>query len=526
VLVAVGFAALGIAWAAANPPGASPDEPANLVKAYATGAGQIGGSQRGVPAGSTFDDAKSEAWFERADRTYTIPARLHLPSGQVPCFAFLRDESAACSDHQAIASTAEASTTQFGTYQPFLYAPAGLAMQGAPTFASADVRGRLADVLVAAALLGLAAYVTWTDRRSLLSLGGLLLGVTPMVVFLSASVTTNGIEAAAAACAWAALLRLTRREQGRRRAAWAALAIGGSVMVLSRMLDPFFLAGMVAVVWLARSPSSEAKDGRGRDRSTIATASIVVLAVAIGLSLLWTAAFTAHPATSLSTSVHALPTAIKHLPNQLRQAVGIFGWNETTMPQPAYGLWILLTGALVIIALWIGTWRERLALLALGVGVVLADLAIATLVEAPIGFGMQARYILPLTVGIPMFAAELVNRHPEKLGARRVQLLGLCAAGGAIVLQLVAFLVNAHRYAVGASRGWAPTWPSSWAPSGGLLPWLLFAALGAGLLVGAAISAFRSDDRGGGPGPSTTSDASDDTTTRPGHGPDRIHANA
>jgi hypothetical protein len=506
VLVGVGFAALGLAWAGANPPGASPDEPANLVKAYATGDGQISGAKQGPAPGSSFDNDRVKSWFDLADRTYRIPATLDVPAGQVPCFAFLRDESASCITTQKAATRADASTTQFGTYPPFLFAPSGVAMQRATSFSSADLRGRIADVLLCAALIGWATYLIVDERRRLLTLGGLLLGISPMVVFLSASVTTNGIEAAAAACAWAALLRLTRDDpQGSNRSAWWGLAVGGGVMALSRMLDPFFLAVAIGVALLLRSRRGTPSDRPRPSRAPVPKGPVAVLGVAVAV----------HPTLDLSASAHALRPAITHLPNQLRQVIGIFGWNETTMPQPAYGLWLLLTGLLVLGALCWGRRAERLAVIGLGLAVLVADVAIATLVEAPIGFGMQARYILPLTVAVPMIGAEVLNRHRSQLGGRRARQLGAAAAGGAIALQATAFLVNSHRYAVGASGTWSLPWPSHWAPSGGLLPWLVVAAVGVAALVVATVAAWDDDDQSLPPGNPDAHDAAIDGRSDP-----------
>jgi hypothetical protein len=510
ILVGIGFLLLGLAWAGANPPGASPDEPANLVKAYATGNGQISGTARGIPPGTAGANAKTNAWFAKADRTYRLPSWLALPSGQVPCYAFQRDETAACSRTQPAANALDAATTQFGTYQPFLYAPMGVAMQHASSFSSADRLGRAVDVALAAAMIGWAAALVWNERRRALSISGLLLGVTPMVVFLSASVTTNGIEAAAAVLAWAALLRLTRGEPGPGSgSAWLGLAAGGGAMVLSRMLDPMFLVVMLAVVWLAARPAPADQEPSTNDATArrARMAALIVLGIAVVLSLGWTLVATAHPATDVSTSIHALRTSVTHLPNQLRQIVGIFGWNETTMPQPAYALWIILTGALVVAALKVSNWRERAALIGLGVATVLADLAIATLVEAPIGFSMQARYVLPLAVGIPMLAAEQIARRPSELRATTARWLGLVAALGAVALQAVAFLVNAHRYAVGASGGWMPRWPSSWSPDGGLGLWLAVAVVGVVLLAGAALDLFGRTASGAASSPPPTSPA-------------------
>jgi hypothetical protein len=143
----------------------------------------------------------------------------------------------------------------------------------------------------------------------------------------------------------------------------------------------------------------------------------------------------------------------------------------------------LLLGGL---ALRFGTRRERIALLGLAVIVVLADIGIATVIEAQIGFGMQARYILPLAVGLPMLAGEFLHRHRHRPEVRRgyrmtARLEGrIRVVSFAVVafLQLVAFVANLHRYIVGENASWKLPWHGSWRPDGGVAVWTAFAVAG------------------------------------------------
>ncbi len=481
---------LGVAWAGANPPSAAPDEFSHVVKAYATGKGQISGSSFNGALGEKGGlNAAQLKYFRDAGRAYNLPQWFREVPG-VPCFAFDRNASAACSDHEKVAASSGPVFTRMGGYPPFMYAPSGLAMQGASSYNSAEWRGRLVNVLLASILLGWAALVVWDRGRAAISLAGLALAVTPMVLFLSASVTTNGIETAAAILAWAALLKLIRAPGGASpTAAWLGLAVGGGVMALSRMLDPGFLVVMVIVVLVAWKPArraltivSEAASDRHRSSPRLLGPIVIgILVIASLASILWTELVTAHPPFDLKLATDALSPAISDLPNQLRQVVGIFGWNDTTMPQVMYLLWFALVGAFSLVALRIGSNRERFSLVGLGAVVVLADLGIATLVEAQIGFGMQARYFLPLAVGIPMVAAEVIFRHPDRVKAPTELWLRRGALVGVAVLQLVAFLANAHRYAVGQNASWTPPW-GGWSPTGGLALWVVIAVVGAGCL--------------------------------------------
>ena len=156
------------------------------------------------------------------------------------------------------------------------------------------------------------------------------------------------------------------------------------------------------------------------------------------------------------------------------------------MPQVMYALWGVLALWIGGLALWYGTRIERIALVGLGAVIVLADIGISTVIEAPIGFGMQARYILPLAVGLPMLAGEILNRHRDRAGRRRGYGVTRRLEGrirvvsfvGIAFLQAVAFVSNLHRYIVGENASWSLPWNGSWRPPGGVAVWAGFAIAG------------------------------------------------
>ncbi|MGH9153398.1 MAG: DUF2142 domain-containing protein [Acidimicrobiales bacterium] len=461
------FALLCAAWAGANPPGASPDEPSHLVKAYASGTGQLEG--RPYPADIVLDDPRSTEWFRATGRSYLVPAEV-APPESAQCYAFDPDATPACQrlDPPATRAGDEVLTpTHLGTYNPALYVPAGLAARTADSFSSATSRARWVNAAMSAGLLAAAALLV--RRRGALALAGFALAATPMVVFLSASVNTNGIEAAAAVCVWAGATRIIRQPGEVSVGPWVAVGVAGSVLALSRPLGAVILAAIVVVSRLLAGPEWRRLLRRSR-RLVLAGGAA---AAAFVFSAAWAVLVMPSPDLDIGLAARTLDDAVLGLPNQARQLVGIFGWNDTTMPLVAYVLALGAVAALGVAALRVGDRRDRLALAGLAAAVVIADVAIAVLIEAQIGFGMQARYVLPLAVGFPLLAAEIVGTRTGGDGGsvppwRAVH--ALFAAAG--VLQGVAFLTNAHRYAVGRSASWAPPWESRWSPDGGLLPWL------------------------------------------------------
>jgi hypothetical protein len=486
-MAAIGFVLLGLGWAGANPPAASPDEHAHLIKAYATATGQIDGQPFDVDVPGEAD--RTAAWFRDSGRSYDVPARL-VPPPSVRCYAFDDDLTAACQDLRPVSGDPEATTltpTHIGTYLPAMYLPAGLAVREAPDFRAATWRGRVATLIVCALFVGWAALLTARAGGALRVLG-LVLAVTPMVVFLSASITTNGIEATAAICLWVAALRVLQPSSTESSAPWAALAVSGAVLALSRPLSAG-LTVLVLVIAVALAGRGAAREALGRDRRA-GTAALGIVAAGVAASAAWSAFVLPHPPLDLGVARRALPDAVGDLPNQARQLIGIFGWNDTTMPAVGYALGFAALAAVGVAALRWGDRRARLVLAGAVAAVVTLDVGIAVLIEAQIGFGMQARYVLPLVVGLPILAGEVLERRRPVVPAY-VGSLAPAALAAAALLQVVAFVANAHRYAVGAGSAWAPTWDSRWAPVGGLTPWLALVLVGAGSWGVAALAVRR-----------------------------------
>jgi hypothetical protein len=488
--VGIGLMLLTFAWAGGNPPSASPDEPENFIKTVSVGHLQFSGAPYASSTAPLSELAKS--WFVLTGRSYQLPAVI-APTPKDTCYQFEADKTAACqSDPRKPVSTGmtRLSTAQ-GTYEPFLYFLPGFATLGSHNFYDAQLRARLVNGAFAGLFLIWAAFLLWRGRRDLVALGGLALGITPMVIFLSAAVTTNGTETAAAACLWAALLRLARdRETGDQygRGAWIAAGVSGAVLALSRMLDPLFIAMLVLAIVVALGFRGTRDRVRAGGRTAWAAIGAVTLAGIV--TLVWDYVVMPHPPFSMSVAKHALPTAVKQLPNQVRQAIGVFGWNDTSMPNIGYALWLLVVLVLAGLALRFGNRRERLMLISLVVAIALLDIAVAAGVEAQVGFGMQVRYLLPLTVGIPMVAAEIVSARWQPAASRQAMLAAVIFAVAGL-MQLGGWLTNVHRYAVGRSGGWMLPWKGDWAPIGGWLPWTAFAVVGAGLIVAPAVVAAR-----------------------------------
>jgi hypothetical protein len=228
-----------------------------------------------------------------------------------------------------------------------------------------------------------------------------------------------------------------------------------------------------------------------RSASWRARASVVVVMIACTVSFLWAQFAIPHPRVDLDLAAGSLGQAVRDLPNQARDIIGIFGYNNTTMPNAAYVLGLVLLGGIGVLALAIGNLRERVALIGLGLAIVALNLGLAVFVEAQIGFGMQARYVMPLAVGLMLMAGDIVQAHSGRIRKETVRPLLAAAYAGTALLHLTAFVANQHRYAVGIGGGWQPLWDSRWTPVGGLGPWFTLAIVGCLLLAIAAVVVSR-----------------------------------
>jgi hypothetical protein len=125
-----------------------------------------------------------------------------------------------------------------------MYAAPGLVMRVASEPQTAMRLGRIVNAALSLGLLFVAAMVLWDRSRGALSLVGLMVAVTPAVVFFGSILNPSGPELASAICFSACLLRLTRGPDCPRNV-WVACGASGAVLGLGRSLGPAFVALLV-----------------------------------------------------------------------------------------------------------------------------------------------------------------------------------------------------------------------------------------------------------------------------------------
>jgi hypothetical protein len=469
-LLIAAYALLTTSFMFSTPPGASPDEGVHYLKALAAGRGELILSKAPPPLPPT-GVPKTIRWLHLQTRLVTVPG--HLAPASFSCWSY-QFYVGACRADDPVRDPRPQDTVEIGThvgrYPPYGYIVPGALMRLAGDPTSALRWGRVGVALSSIALLTLAALAL-TDRDPLAHTG-LIAAVTPMVLFLFASLSGNGVEIAAGISFLACLLRLTRPSP--QRWVWWMTATAGAVLCLTRDLGPVWMA-IDILIFISLLGLREA--GRVvRSGKANAKAAAVILASAAGLSVLWQFTQSARPPLSPDL-IWNLADRFKYVHDLYRQAIGVFGPLDAPMPGPAYWLGGLTIAALVILALSGGTARERSVLAATFLMVLCATLMVDG-AQAAAGFGAQGRHLMPIAVAIPMVAGEILARGRSQASIL-YRLAAPITAVAASILYLVGWYTIAHRFSVGAEGRVRFFLEPQWSPPLGWLPWAVLALAGA-----------------------------------------------
>ena len=478
------YALLAVAWAMASPPFAAPDEDAHYLRAIAVANGHLLGP-RGV--------YRDPALTPRHQRVINgIARRVEVPPGLSPagfgCPVHRPRASAACQYRVMPPRTKVSAVTPVGGYQPLPYLLPAAVIELGDNPASADRLARLAGMLPWLGLIAVATLLLWSAAAPGASLAGVVVAVTPMAVFVGASLTGSGIEIAASIAFAAAMLRLAR-DRDPSRWVWAAAGFSGAALALSRSPGPLWVVMGVALLLALAGPRRAWALARGAPVAAGLAGGAVLVAVV--LNRLWEAAYGPQIGFGLSPVWSSLGAGRRQLDEVMLQAIGKFGYLDLALPAVAYVVWAALALGLMALALALGTRRDRVLLGA----AVLASLVLPVLFYAGVArhgdIPLQGRHILPLLVLVPLLAGEIVLARRERLRAPGDGTLLACLAMPAAAVQLLAWYVNAHRSAVGTDGPWWFIGRAEWSPPAGWGIWLAVTALGALALAAAALLARR-----------------------------------
>ncbi|GAA4153304.1 DUF2142 domain-containing protein [Leifsonia shinshuensis] len=477
------LSALSAVWALATPIGASPDEPAHIVRAASVARGQIVGTPS--PDG----------------HVVTVPEYIALTQKDT-CFAFKPDVTANCPVAAPAAPGAlTTATTTAGLYNPLYYAAVGWT-----SLLFHDSGGIYAMRLVSAVIASLFAALAFGVLRTLpgrrIAALGFAVAITPMTLFLNASVNPNGIEATATLAVFAGVLAVViDRRPGLIWHRAVIAGVSGIVAVNARGLSPLwvFVAAVLPLVLLSgrelgallRRPAVLTAIG------AIAVGAVAALAWTLGSNSLLNAVDNPDqtPQHYAGVGTNPLTGAWLTLTRTVEFAhgvVGIFGWLDTPAPAEVYFLWAALVG-LMLLAAFTLLRRRRLLLAGLLLG---AFLLLPPIVQGVYitggGLIWQGRYNLPMflcmVVGVGVLLGESVLEGATGPGHWTTapwasvtwRRLGWIVAVALAFGQFYSFENTLRRYTVGigGSLKQMLVGSSPWTPPGGAAALLaLFAGL-------------------------------------------------
>jgi hypothetical protein len=172
----------------------------------------------------------------------------------------------------------------------------------------------------------------------------------------------------------------------------------------------------------------------------------------------------------------------------LAEYVGVFGALDTALPFRTTELWLGVTAVIILLALWVGTWTERLILVATVLGNLAVIFGLSMLLVVGTTFDVQGRHVLPLAVMVPLLAGAIIARRVERLPAALTRgtrsAWGVATLAGIIGLfQLFAWHWNARRHGVGLAGKFRFFDRAEWIPLGGWWPWATLMVIGVALLL-------------------------------------------
>ncbi|GAB3866620.1 glycosyltransferase family protein [Dactylosporangium cerinum] len=419
----VGFFLLGAAWALALPVNGTYDEKQHLVRAWAVWTGQW------LPHDRALDASGIETNAFTGPRSL-VPANADCTHIDKPAY-----KPASC-----LTPTADRTETLVPSaaarYSPVYYALVGLPLRISP-----DGTGLIWARLLSAALSALLLAAAFTLAGSGLLRVAVVLAATPMVMNLDGALNPNGMEISAAVLLYVAVLRRH----------WAAAGVSAALLLTIRDLGPFFAAAVLAVSLFVTG--------------TWIRSRVFWLPFAGGaaFAVFWSlfasrdqAVDPGRPIAATTSGAILRDIADNRAEFWVRQIIGQFGYGETQVSIGLVGLWYLLAAALVVPALWFGTTRLRIAIVAVGVTSAVMLLALELYFAPKVGHFAHGRYVMPLGVGVVLLAGT-ADRYAAWLSARGwLDRLAVVLVAVTVPLDLYALARVMTRFQRGISAGLNP----------------------------------------------------------------------
>jgi hypothetical protein len=441
------FFLLDSAWVVASPIFSGPDEAAQAVKAAAVVRGQLVG--RAGPDG--------HRWLVSVPGPFSTSSVVAFSL----CYFSRTDESGSCGLSFTGPRTTQVVSTQFGAYPPLYYAVVGLPSLAGVSATSVYVM-RLVSAALTSAFLASAVVSALAWRRSRLLVLGLVAAATPIVIYVGATINDSGLEISAAICLWvSALVLLIDPPPNGVARLLTKTVVAGSALVLARPLSPLWLV-VVGATALALGGTKHLRAHLARPSRW---AWVALLVICSGLALGWTATVgvdvLGKPLGGQASAAHVAAYMLSHTPTYLRQAVGMFSFDNVPASLFTFVVWAGVVTLLVAAAVALGRRRQVIVLLSLAGSAILIPLAIELVEARRYGLLWQGRYSVPLAAGVPVVAALIVGR--EASCPNRFTRPAVMAIVAISLAQVGGFVWALHRFVVGDQGPWI-TLHALWEP--------------------------------------------------------------
>jgi len=482
-LLIVAFLLFITGWVFSNPPGMYSDEGEHYTRAL--GVAQLdlrgGPGHYGLGYGWT---AREVRWMNKATRSFVMPPG--LAPDAFYCDIFQPLKTAACLSNIKVPMVPLRRATYEGTYEPFAYFLPGLAADFGHNPTASLLRGRAVSGLVCVLLLALAVLVLWVPRAGPWSLVGLLVGVTPTVLFEASGLSPSGPEICADICVLAAVMSLTRPggAMRERRLPWVAFTAGGMVLTTAKS-DGFAYFGLCLLLMVAMTGGPRPTWRLLRSGGGKAVWTGAGIAVALIAEAWWQIGYQAHTSLLFGDTVGVVRQMYHDLPLLLEQMVASFAWSDVLAHPVDYLVWMVLVVGLVAVAALASPRRGRLLLAGVVVSLLVLTPVIALQTDS-IGSPTFGRYTLPFWVALPLLAGELLYRHRGRLGETLPTRLPLYIAVGATAVHLTSWWFNGRRYAVTVVGPLFFPPHAAWSPPLGWYFWMAVYLLAGGAMIAAA----------------------------------------
>ena len=241
-------------------------------------------------------------------------------------------------------------------------------------------------------------------RRRARTVVGVLLAVTPGVIFVSAVNNTSGVEICSAVLLWTLLPDLLAGEK-MSRLEQIVIGAAGVFLIGARPLG--FVSYLIVLTLIVCASWTNKINIRSLlQRRWLLSAQIIAIVFSIWW-FVWIYSFQTSP--SYVRDIPGMPRGellleiLSHLPDVFKQSYGNFGWLDT--PKPPLAMYVAFAVAFVVVGLQMKKVSQGARFIALAT--VASAIAFGVLIDFQMysfvrGFGLQGRHIVPLLVGVPI----------------------------------------------------------------------------------------------------------------------------